>query len=229
MNVDKIITLKPKEEVLRVARNFWLVYAPQWAFGLFFILMAFFTMYFLFSKGGWGVAGFVLMNLIGIWHALRATVRWYMNAFIVTNMRVVDVDQRGFFERVVSEAPIDKIQDLSYSVRGVLGTLFNFGSVSLQTSGSTATVDLSYTRDPKELYHLIVETRATRQGDAGHGSGDKVGSLLEAASQLNDAEARAFVTALKQAMKSGDGKANHGGEDAPNLEKDLEWFKDDEK
>jgi hypothetical protein len=241
MNVEKIITLKPQEKVLRVARNYWLVYLPSWAFGFFLILAAFFTMYFLFSKGKWGVAIFTVLNIIGAYHVLRTAVRWHWNAFIVTDMRVVDVDQRGFFERVVSEAPIDKIQDLSYSVRGVVGTLFNFGSVSLQTSGSTATVDLSHTRDPKELYHLIVETRAKHQGVHAASKNDRVSALLEAAGELDAAEARALVTALKQAMatnSAADGETHDEAAPAAkkkpgasgerqDLDKDLEWFKDE--
>jgi len=232
MNVEKIITLKPEEAVLRVARNFWLVYVPHLFVGAFFILLAFFVMSFLISEyGGAGFAVFLVLNVIGAWHVARTLVKWHWNAFVVTNFRVVDVDQRGFFERVVSEAPIDKIQDLSYSVKGVLGTVFNFGSVSLQTSGSNALIDLSNTKNPKELYHLIVETRAKHQGAGPMSRTDKVSALLEAAGQLDQAEARALLTSLQQAVNvnRGDAAKQEPEHQRENLDKDLGWFKDEEE
>ncbi len=230
MNVAKIIEMKQGERVLRVARNFWFTYVPQWLIAFFFILLAFFLMYPLFQRGIWGIVLFSALNAVGVWLALRTLVRHYWNAFIITNLRVVDIDQRGFFSRLVSEASFDRIQDISYSVRGVLGTVFNYGTVCLRTAGASATLDLMNVRDPKTLHHLIAEAMAKQRGHAGSNREEKIASLLDAANDLSESEARAFMQSLQQAISKGS-VGHHTGE-RQDLEKDLGWFKgkeDDER
>ncbi len=226
MNVAKIIEMKQGERVLRVARNYWLTYLPKWFVAFFFVLLAFFLMYPLLQRGTWGIALFSVLNVIGVWVAVHTLVRQYWNAFIITNMRVVDIDQRGFFNRLVSEASFDKIQDISYSVRGVLGTVFNFGNVQLRTAGSSSTLDLMRVHDPKSLHHLIAEAIAKQRT---HGAGsreEKIASLLDAANELSESEARAFMQSLQQAISKG--SVGHRTGERKDLEEELDWYRDDE-
>lgn len=228
MNVAKIIEMKQGERVLRIARNFWLTYLPKWIVALLFVLLAFFLMYPLFQRGAWGIALFAALNVIGVWVAVHTLVRQYWNAFIVTNMRVVDIDQRGFFNRLVSEASFDKIQDISYSVRGVLGTIFNFGNVQLRTAGSSATLDLIHVRDPKSLHHLIAEAIASQKNHGGGGTREeRIAALLDAANDLSESEARAFIQSLQQAISKGSVGRRTG--QRKDLEKELGWYQGDEQ
>jgi membrane protein YdbS with pleckstrin-like domain len=226
MNVAKIIEMKQGERVLRVARNFWLTYLPKWFVAVLFVLLAFFLMFPLFQRGTWGIVLFAVLNAVGLWVAVRTLVRQYWNAFIITNMRVVDIDQRGFFNRLVSDASFDKIQDISYSVRGVLGTVFNYGNVCLRTAGSSATLDLMRVRDPKSLHHLIAEAIAKQRTHGVGGSREeKIASLLDAANELSESEARAFMQSLQQAITKG--KVGRRTGERKDLEKDLDWYKED--
>lgn len=226
MNVAKIIKLRDDENVLRVVRNFWIVYAPAWTAAFFFIAAAFFFMLPLFS-GGWpGVGVFAALNAVGVFVGLRTLAVWHWNAFIVTSHRVVDVDQRGFFSRTVSEATYDKIQDVSYAIKGVIGTIFKFGTIELQTAGSTTNLELQNVRDPKELHHLITQAMSSHKDKANGGArSEKIAALLDAASELNGSEARAFVVALQEAIASGIQGVEHAAMD----EKDIEWLKRDVK
>jgi hypothetical protein len=65
-------------------------------------------------------------------------VFYYLNIGIITNIRLVDVDQRGLFSHIVTELHIDKIEDVTSEVEGVFGTIFNYGSVVVETAGATA-------------------------------------------------------------------------------------------
>jgi membrane protein YdbS with pleckstrin-like domain len=220
MNVSKIITMKDGERVLRVVRNHWFAYGFKALQALLLIGLAFFLMYPLFARGIWGIALFVALNAVGIWIALRVLVIWYWNGFIVTTMRIVDVDQRGFFSRTVSEAPFDKIQDVSYRITGLLG-LFNVGTVELQTAGASATLDLLRVHDPKNVHHLITETMSVFNHSHGFGKADRVASLLSAASELSESEARAFLSSLRQAIRNGQANAKASEDERRDLEQDL--------
>ncbi len=199
MNVGTIINLKADERVLRVVRNHWIIYTPAAVLAAALVVAPFFAMVPLFSLGRWGVAAFGFLVFVGVLDALHVAVIAYWNAFVITSSRVVDVDQRGFFDRTVSAAPYDKIQDASYSVRGVLGTIFNFGSVTVRTAVTSSSLEMPAARNPKDVYHLITETMAA--AGSGGGRSGKVAALLDAAADLSDAEARAFVTSLHQGTR----------------------------
>jgi uncharacterized membrane protein YdbT with pleckstrin-like domain len=60
---------------------------------------------------------------------------YWLDAWILTNERIIDIEQKGLFSREVSEFKLDKIQDVSIDVSGVIPTLFHYGSVQIQTAG----------------------------------------------------------------------------------------------
>jgi hypothetical protein len=75
----------------------------------------------------WYVAtfGFVVAKFLG----------WFINIYIVTNERVVDIDFYYLLNKHFSEAELNKIQDISYSTKGIFAALFNYGDVQIETAG----------------------------------------------------------------------------------------------
>jgi len=66
-------------------------------------------------------------------------IRWFVYAndiFILTNQRIINIDQGGFFSRRVSEAELGNILNVSYEIKGPIKSLLNFGEVNIDTSGS---------------------------------------------------------------------------------------------
>lgn len=226
MNVAKVIRLKDGEQVLRVVRNYWIVYAAPAAFAAALVAGAFFFMLPLFKAGRWGLAAFCALNAVGLYVGLRAAWVWHWNAFIITTDRIVDVDQRGLFSRTVSEADYGKVQDVSYAIKGLLGTILRFGTIEIQTAGNTTNLELQDVRDPKELHHAITDAMHRHKDRANGGArSEKIALLLDAAAELNDSEARAFIVALQTAIAEGNAAAEHAAMD----EADLAWLKRDVK
>jgi len=62
-----------------------------------------------------------------------AWVGWYYTVYIVSNERLIEVKQRGFFNRRVSEYGWDKIQNINYHIRGFQAVIFQFGDITAQT------------------------------------------------------------------------------------------------
>jgi len=58
-----------------------------------------------------------------------------LNTVIVTNKRIIDRDQLGFFDRVVSELHLYRVQDITVSTKGVIPTILHYGDVIVQTAG----------------------------------------------------------------------------------------------
>ena len=78
---------------------------------------------------------------------------------IVTDRRLIDLDQRGLFDCVVTEAPFRQIDEVTYRVKGLLPTLCRYGDVRVQLAGSAA--DLAFCRipAPQRLHDLINDLR----------------------------------------------------------------------
>ena len=84
-------------------------------------------------------------------------VFYYLNIQIITSIRVVDVTQEGLFDHVVSELHIDKIEDATSQVTGILGTIFNYGSVFVQTAGATERFEFHNVPNPASIEKTILD------------------------------------------------------------------------
>lgn len=62
---------------------------------------------------------------------------WYYSIYILTDSRLINIRQMGFFSREVNEINIAKIQSVNYRTRGVQAALFKFGDINIQTSSGT--------------------------------------------------------------------------------------------
>ena len=53
--------------------------------------------------------------------------------YIVTDQRIRQITQHGFFGKDVIELKLSKIQNISYSIPGFSGEMFKFGTIVIQT------------------------------------------------------------------------------------------------
>ena len=151
--------LKEDEEVIRIVRIYPLALINQIVVSLFFILLAFFLMFILFRQGTWGIILFSLLLAFGVIYGVRQWIIWSLNGIVVTSKRIIDFDQKGFFDRTVSESSLDKIQDVSYEIKGPSQTMLNYGSVKLQTASTTPVLEIHRVHQPHKLQQLITETQ----------------------------------------------------------------------
>jgi len=155
--------LKDDEHLIRVIRTYPLTFFWPGFFSLVFLLLPFFIMIPLFNIGVFGLILFGLMLLLGLILTIRTIIIAYFNCLIITDRRVIDWDQRGMFEKVISEAEYDKIQDISYRVKGVFGTTLRFGTIQIQTAGSAPVLELRHVRHPQKIQSLISDVKRNCQ------------------------------------------------------------------
>lgn len=144
------------EEMIAVVRRHPLTMAGSFIFLVPIILIDFFFLTWLFAQGWWGIMIFSLVIFVCFYFFLKTYIIWSKNKFVITNMRVIDIDQHGFFHKVVSECNYDKIQDVSYSIKGLFSTIFHFGNIQIQTAGNTANLELRYLKNPEKIQELII-------------------------------------------------------------------------
>lgn len=104
--------------------------------------------------------------IIGLLHTMYCFYIWRNGVFIVTSHRVIKIDQLGLFSRLISEAEIHRIQEISTEIAGPVHTLLNFGTVKIQTASTTGRVDLDNVPDPYNIQQEIVKIQ--RQTSPSH-------------------------------------------------------------
>lgn len=104
---------------------------------------------------------FILLSLIYygfLWVAAFVIwVDYYLDIWIITNERILDVEQRGFFNRVVSELDLERIQDITSQVNGMLATMFGFGDIHIQTAAEEKRFKLKSVPHPVTIRKKIAE------------------------------------------------------------------------
>jgi hypothetical protein len=93
----------------------------------------------------------LVMTLFLIW------VFYYLNIQIITNLRIVDIDQHGLFSRRISELHIDKIEDVTSESNGPVATVFQYGNVFVQTAGTVDRFEFDRVPAPEQIEKIILD------------------------------------------------------------------------
>ncbi len=64
---------------------------------------------------------------------LPAWIGWHFSVFIVTDQRLIQITQKGLFNRSVVDMGLGQIQMVNYQVAGLMQTMFGFGTIMMQT------------------------------------------------------------------------------------------------
>ncbi|OGY42817.1 MAG: hypothetical protein A2Y67_03790 [Candidatus Buchananbacteria bacterium RBG_13_39_9] len=86
---------------------------------------------------------------------LNAFIDYYLDVWIVTDKRIIDIEQRGLFNREIAEHNLDKIQDVSGFQKGLLQTFLNYGDVNVQTAGEVQRFSFHQINKPFEVIRII--------------------------------------------------------------------------
>jgi membrane protein YdbS with pleckstrin-like domain len=155
--------LKEGEEVLRyVRRSGWSVFFPA-VVAAVVLLSPFFFLFPLLRLGPFGVVAIVVLLVVGVVIAVRVVVMYSFNVLMITTIRLIDIDQRGLFHREVSESTYEKIQDVSFSMKGIAQTVFRFGNLLIQTAGGQANLEQRNIREPEKVQDLILKLQSEYQ------------------------------------------------------------------
>jgi hypothetical protein len=109
---------------------------------------------------GYPMVAILTWYLVTVAYAIEGFFSWYFNVFFITTRRVIDVDFFNLIDKRVSDAEIEKIQDVSYSTSGPIGTALNFGSVLIQTAAEITELSFERVPDPEKVAKILDELRA---------------------------------------------------------------------
>lgn len=159
-NSDEEIILLLRKHVIT---NFlWLTLAVLLFFAPFFI--PFFTPIFNLHSIPlrFQFIGLTLWYLFTFSFVFQNFLNWYYNVYIVTNRRVIDVDFFSLLYKHISDAPLERIQDVSYSMGGVPSAFFDYGNVFIQTAAEVPNFEFLAVPSPDRVVKTITQLMEER-------------------------------------------------------------------
>ncbi|MFC1625595.1 hypothetical protein ACFL1Q_00935 [Patescibacteria group bacterium] len=162
-------TRETKEEVILFLRKHHITNVP-WILGLALLLLVpVFAgqLAILESVPGNFVFIFTLMwYLFCLIFFIEKFLTWYFNVNIVTDERIIDFDFYHLIYKDVTEAKIDKIQDVNYKSVGVLRTIFDMGDVLIQTASEIPNLDFTAIPKPNKVVRVLQDLRTEEEQEA---------------------------------------------------------------
>ncbi|MDB5264510.1 MAG: hypothetical protein JWN64_81 [Parcubacteria group bacterium] len=102
-------------------------------------------------------------TFLGLWWlllwigAFNMFTQYYLNMWVITNMRIVEISQYGFFNRRVASFLLGRVQDVTTGVYGLFGTLIGYGTVKVETAGEDSnSFVMSAIENPEGMRDLIM-------------------------------------------------------------------------
>lgn len=135
--------LKPWEEVIMAVRRHWIIYiflklrlfvwiiisiVALSLFGNFMLCYLFLVMFWLF----------MCLFMYNAW------LNHELDLFVITNNRIIWVDQQGFLNRTLWECNLWQVQDVKSHTKWLLSNIFNYGTLTIQTAWNTTNFQMDY-------------------------------------------------------------------------------------
>jgi len=172
------LKLKEQERILSEVRQYGLTKIWHYFFGIILLFVSAFFMFWFFDHHWWGISLFFSLIFVGFLLLFRNYYLWKKNIFYLTTHRLIDVEQRGFFEKIVSEIPYDQIEDVHGKISGFLGMLLRFGTVVIQTANGKVKIIVSNVKRPLQLQQQINEMRERYLSKYSHDFSGDVASVI---------------------------------------------------
>ena len=103
------------------------------------------------------VFAILLMIDVGIvvWF-FRNFLDYYLDALLITDRAVIDVEWHGWFHRESTRIEYSSIEGVSYEIQGILGTFLKYGTITIERIGSGSVVEIENVKNPRDVESAIL-------------------------------------------------------------------------
>ncbi len=136
---------------------------------LFFAVEGRFTLY---------VLGASMFFLYAWLFLFQNFIDWYLDIWIVTNYRIINIEQHGLFGRTMSELMLYNVQDVTSEIKGFIHTMFDYGVIHIQTAGETKRFEFEDIEHPNHVAKRVLELAHVRKIQHQRKGNEPVGSNL---------------------------------------------------
>lgn len=161
--------LRKWEVVKKVLKRHWMAFAPLF-FYLFLIIVVVISIYLTMWFTAW--SNFIVIVLLMI-SSLFLYIEWLNNEldmYVVTNKRIIGIDQVSFLNRTISECSLADVQEVNSKTKWVLANIFDYGSVTIQTAWNASNFHMAIVPDPmksaRQILNVVEELKKGKPNES---------------------------------------------------------------
>jgi membrane protein YdbS with pleckstrin-like domain len=98
-------------------------------------------------------------------YGIHTYMVWLLNAYIVTDKRLINVAHKNLFNKKVVETPLERILNVSFQIKGFWQSLFSFGTVEVQAAGLSDPLTLKNVSQPDKLKDFLWKVHNQHSGN----------------------------------------------------------------
>lgn len=110
--------------------------------------------------------GMFVWYLITFAFSFEKFLSWYFDVYIITDERIVDIEFNNLLNKKFSEAKLSMIQDITSRVTGVAQTMFNYGTVYVQTAAEVPEISFELVPNPEKIIKVLQVLREEEEREA---------------------------------------------------------------
>jgi len=124
---------------------------------LFYLSVKSRAWYPIFSSLFWSL---YFLYLLVLWSLVFYNVMiYFLNNVVVTDRRVIENRQKGFFNHETDEVELKNIQDISVKVVGSVAHFLDYGDIELQSAGAARKFVFTKLPEPEAIKETIMQLK----------------------------------------------------------------------
>lgn len=154
----KFESQESKEQIVLLLRRHFITNIPWIFIAIVLTLVSFLFPYFGILSvlpSRFQFMTYILWYLFVLAYVIENLLSWLYNVYIITDERIVDIDFYSLVYKRISEAKIEKIEDVTYTQGGFIQSLFDFGTVTIQTAAEKREFEMEYVPQPSRLAKVL--------------------------------------------------------------------------
>jgi len=160
MSYISTIPLNTDETVVLDAQKHWFILATQ-LFELFLATLIPIGILLFIAPYVPSMSYIVLVALLWtliMWAlAFKAVTNYYLDVIRITNLRILDVDQKGLFDRNIATMRLANIQDVTIESTGIFATILRYGNIKIQSAGEDTEFIIRCIANPEEVSTILMQ------------------------------------------------------------------------
>lgn len=169
MNLElyDLVRMRPEEKTVFFLRRHPVIFVGEMMYVLILAVLPAGVMFMLgkmwptLLEGSMSLPALILLGsayYLVIWlFFISSFVDYYLDAWVLTTERILNVEQNSLFSRTVSELDLARVQDVTSEISGVLPTILGYGYVYVQTAGEKERFAFEQIPHPHEVRKRILE------------------------------------------------------------------------
>jgi membrane protein YdbS with pleckstrin-like domain len=147
--------MRPWEKIVMVIKRHWIVFVILWIYFVLAIIVSI-SLYVLL----WFNALNHMLN-IAFWliFSLFLYIEWLnheLDMYIVSDNRIIWVEQITFLNRTVSECNLWQVQEVNSKTSGLFANILNYWTLSIQTAWNKTTLKMDFCPDSMQAARKVL-------------------------------------------------------------------------